>query len=157
MNTPLFHPPCRRLFASALVAGACSLATARSTAEGGPIVTNLGDPGAVIYCRGQGAGLLSDIAYPETGEKLPAIISVHGGRWRAGHKRDASAIKVDQWAGLGFFAMSIDYRLEGCTPAPACYQDFQCAIRYVHAQAEEYNVDTNRIVLIGQSAGGHLV
>jgi len=45
---------------------------------------------------------------------------VHGGRWVGGHRRDASSINVKQWAGLGFFAMSIDYRLAGCTPAPAC-------------------------------------
>lgn len=111
----------------------------------------------VAYGRIHGAALLADIAYPETKEKLPAIISVHGGRWVGGHKKDASTIKVDQWAGFGFFAMSIDYRLKGCTPAPACYQDVQCAIRYVHANAEQYNIDTDKIFLIGQSAGGHLV
>jgi acetyl esterase/lipase len=53
--------------------------------------------------------------------------------------------------------MSIDYRLKNCTPAPACYQDLQCAIRYVHAHAQEFRVDPNRIFLIGQSAGGHMV
>jgi acetyl esterase/lipase len=53
--------------------------------------------------------------------------------------------------------MSVDYRLVGCTPAPACYQDVQCAIRYVHAHAKELNVDTKRIFLVGQSAGGHMV
>jgi len=111
----------------------------------------------VMYGRVHGAGLLADIAWPESKEPLPAIISVHGGRWVGGHKRDASTIKVDQWAGFGFFAMSIDYRLKECTPAPACYQDLQCAIRFVHANAEKYNVDPKRIFLIGQSAGGHMV
>ena len=111
----------------------------------------------VVYGQVHGAGLLADVSYPESKTKLPAIISVHGGRWQGGHKRDASTIKVQQWAGFGFFAMSIDYRLVGCTPAPACCQDFQCAIRYVHAHAAQYNIDTNRIFLIGQSAGGHLV
>jgi acetyl esterase/lipase len=111
----------------------------------------------VAYGRVHGAGLLADVAYPESKEPLPAIISVHGGRWVGGHKRDASTIKVEQWAGFGFFAMSIDYRLKNCTPAPACYQDFQCAIRYVHAHAKQYNIDTSRIFLIGQSAGGHMV
>jgi acetyl esterase/lipase len=110
----------------------------------------------VVYGRVHGAGLLADIAYPESKEPLPAIISVHGGRWVSGHKKDASTIKVEQWAGFGFFAMSIDYRLKNATPAPACYQDFQCAIRYVHANAKEYNIDTKRIFLIGQSAGGHM-
>lgn len=111
----------------------------------------------VVYGRVAGAGLLADIAYPESKDPLPAIISVHGGRWQGGNKRDASSIDVRQWAGFGFFAMSIDYRLVDCTPPPACYQDLQCAIRYVHAHARQYNIDTNRIFLIGQSAGGHMV
>lgn len=83
----------------------------------------------VVYGRVHGAGLLADIAYPTSDQPLPAIISVHGGRWRGGHKKDSSTIVVKQWAEFGFFAMSIDYRLVGCTPAPACYQDLQCAIR----------------------------
>ncbi|MCH7990301.1 MAG: prolyl oligopeptidase family serine peptidase [Planctomycetes bacterium] len=111
----------------------------------------------LLYGRVQGAGLLADVAWPETNEPMPAIISVHGGRWRGGHKKDTSTIKVKQWAGFGFFAMSIDYRLVGCTPAPACYQDVQCAIRFVHAHAKQYNIDPERIFLIGQSAGGHMV
>ncbi len=111
----------------------------------------------IVYGRVHGAGLLADVAWPVSDEKLPALISVHGGRWVGGHKRDGSTINVQQWAEFGMFAMSIEYRLAGCTPAPACYQDLQCAIRYVHAHAEEYNIDTSRIFLIGQSAGGHMV
>lgn len=111
----------------------------------------------LIYGRVAGAALAADAAWPESKELVPAIISVHGGRWVGGHKRDTSAIKVGQWAGFGFFAMSIDYRLRDCTPAPACYQDLQCAIRFVHANAEKYHVDPKHVFLIGQSAGGHLV
>ena len=110
-----------------------------------------------VYGRVHGAGLLCDIAYPESNELMPALISVHGGRWVGGHKKDGSTIKVEQWADFGFFAMSIDYRLKETTPAPACYQDVQCAIRFVHANAEKYRIDTKRIFLIGQSAGGHMV
>jgi acetyl esterase/lipase len=111
----------------------------------------------LVYGRVQGAGLLADVAYPESKQTLPVIVSVHGGRWRGGNRRDASSINVKQWAGLGFFAMSIDYRLIGCTPAPACYQDMQCAIRFIHANAGKYNLDPKRVFLIGQSAGGHMV
>jgi len=111
----------------------------------------------VVYGRVQGAGLLADIAYPEGKGPFPVILSVHGGRWFRESKSTHSAIKVRQWAGLGFFAMSIDYRLVGCTPAPACYQDVLCAIRWVHAHAGQYPIDTGRIFLLGQSAGGHLV
>jgi acetyl esterase/lipase len=111
----------------------------------------------VVYGRVHGAALLADVAFPESREPIPAIISVHGGRWVGGHKRDASTIRVRQWAEMGFFAMSIDYRLRNCTPAPACYQDLQCAIRYLQAHANEFNIDRDRIFLIGQSAGGHMV
>jgi alpha-L-fucosidase 2 len=111
----------------------------------------------VVYGRVQGAGLLADIAYPEGKGPFPVILSVHGGRWFRESKSTHSAIKVRQWAGFGFFAMSIEYRLIGCTPAPACYQDVLCAIRWVHAHASDYPIDAKRIFLMGQSAGGHLV
>src|SRR5262245_38957322 len=94
----------------------------------------------VVYGRVHGAALLADIAYPEGPGPFPVILSVHGGRWVASSKTDPGegAIDVKQWAGFGFFAMSIDYRLVGCTPPPACYQDLLCAIRWVHAQAKVY-------------------
>jgi alpha-L-fucosidase 2 len=111
----------------------------------------------LVYGRVQGAGLLADVAYPEGKGPFPVILSVHGGRWFRESKSTHSAIKVRQWAGFGFFAMSIDYRLIGCTPAPACYQDVLCAVRWLHAHAAKYPIDTSRIFLIGQSAGGHLV
>src|SRR5262245_10757983 len=95
----------------------------------------------VVYGRVQGAGLLADVAHPEGKGPFPAIVSVHGGRWVASNKTDAGegAIDVAQWARFGFFAMSIDYRLVGCTPPPACYQDVQCAIRWLHAHADQYH------------------
>lgn len=60
-------------------------------------------------------------------------------------------------AGFGYIALSIDHRYLTCSPAPACYQDLQCAIRWVHVHAGEYHVDLDRFYLIGQSAGGHMV
>src|SRR5688572_4121553 len=110
-----------------------------------PVVTKTD----VIYGRVEGAALLANLAYPDGPSLKPAIISVHGGRWRAGNRADASSIKVTQWAEFGFFAMSIDYRLVGGSPAPAPYLDMLTAIRWVRAHAGEY--------LIDQSAGGQMV
>lgn len=126
---------------------------ALSAQPSAPVVTRTD----VIYGRVEGSALLANLAYPDGPALKPAIISVHGGRWRAGNRTDASSIKVGQWAEFGFFAMSIDYRLVGGSPAPAAYLDLLCAIRWVHAHAEEYRIDPERIYLIGQSAGGQMV
>jgi len=111
----------------------------------------------IVYGEVLGAGLIADIAAPDENGPFPVMLSVHGGRWIRGSRRDTTAIDVRAWAGYGFFAMSIDYRLVTCTPAPACYQDVLCAVRWVHAHREEYHLDTERFFLIGMSAGGHLV
>jgi acetyl esterase/lipase len=114
----------------------------------------------IIYGEVLGAGLLADIALPaaETKAPYPVILGVHGGRWHYSSRNQlGAAIDVEQWAAQGFFAMSIEYRLVTCTPAPACYQDTLCAIRWVHAHKDEYQLDLDRIFLTGMSAGGHLV
>ena len=110
----------------------------------------------IVYGNVHGAALLADIARPTGGAGLPVVLSIHGGRWYFGTRKDTGAIDVRQWAGFGFFAMSIDYRLVTCTPAPAPYQDVLCAIRWVHANAQKYGLDRNRIFLLGMSAGGHM-
>src|SRR5262245_61694619 len=113
----------------------------------------------VMYGRVHGAALLADFAHPEGKGPFPVILSVHGGRWVGSSKTDPGegAIDVVRWAKFGFFAVSIDYRLVRCSAPPACYQDVLCAIRWLHAQADRYPIDRDRIFLIGMSAGGHLV
>ncbi|MBT4097372.1 MAG: prolyl oligopeptidase family serine peptidase [Gemmatimonadetes bacterium] len=112
----------------------------------------------IVYGEVLGAGLLADIATPVGAGPFPVIVGVHGGRWHYSDRKQLGiAIDVEHWAKLGFFAMSIDYRLVTCSPAPACYQDTLCAIRWVQAHAQEYGLDPDRVFITGMSAGGHLV
>lgn len=112
----------------------------------------------VIYCRVDGAALLADLAYPTAAAgPVPAILYIHGGRWRAGSRASDSGLDVRDWAGEGYFAITISFRLVTSSPAPAPQQDLMCAIRWLHAHAEEYGIDTDRIYLSGWSSGGHQV
>lgn len=111
----------------------------------------------VIFCRVDGAALLADLAYPPGADGLPAILYIHGGRWRAGSRTATSGLDVRSWAEEGYFAMTISFRLVGSTPAPAPQQDLLCAVRWLHAHAGQYGIDPNRIYLSGWSSGGHQV
>jgi len=143
----------RGAFRLTLVASALLFAADAASAQSGGVSVER----AVVYGADQGSALLADVAYPPSARGIPAIVYVHGGSWRAGARDGNGALDVEQWAGFGFFAMAIDYRLVMASPAPAPYQDVQTAIRWVHAHAADYGIDPARVYLIGNSAGGHLV
>ncbi|WP_197454242.1 alpha/beta hydrolase [Stieleria varia] len=83
----------------------------------------------------------------------PTIIWVHGGAWRAGSKSD---VPVLQWLKRGFAIASVDYRLSTEAKFPAQVHDIKAAIRYLRGRASQLNLDPDRFVIAGSSAGGHL-
>jgi acetyl esterase/lipase len=114
----------------------------------------------VRYRDGNSKSWTLDLAVPENfgDEKRPAFVIIHGGGWRAGSKRDRPyRAMLSEYALKGFVTMSVEYRLTGEAPIPACIEDVKCAIRWLRAHADEYKVDTNRIAAYGHSAGAHLV
>ena len=87
----------------------------------------------------------------------PTIIYMHGGFWVAGNKEGA-ILNLLPWMEMGWNVVNVEYRLGPNTLAPGAVEDCFCALRYIaqQAQAMTYNVDVNRIVVTGESAGGHL-
>ena len=63
----------------------------------------------------------------------------------------------DPLSRAGFAWFEINYRLLPTYTYPACIDDVETAIRWVKAHAAEYHLDSDRIALAGESAGGHLV
>ena len=114
----------------------------------------------IAYRPGPSGAWRLDLAMPEErGEKpVPAIVFVHGGGWRSGDKRSRNFLRPTlDFAAKGYVCMTVNYRLLGEAPMPACIEDVKCAVRWLRAHAAEYGVDPNRIGAYGNSAGAHLV
>ena len=85
----------------------------------------------------------------------PTLLYFHGGGWVAGNKESASLTFLPFLA-MGWNVVNVEYRPAKVSLAPAAVQDSLCALRWVYRNSKEYNVDTSRLVLMGNSAGGHL-
>jgi acetyl esterase/lipase len=87
----------------------------------------------------------------------PTLVFYHGGGWVAGSK-DAATMSFMPWIEMGWNVVNVGYRLLRVAGAPAAVEDALCALRFIAApaQAKQYNIDTARIVVTGESAGGHL-
>jgi acetyl esterase/lipase len=85
----------------------------------------------------------------------PTFIYIHGGGWTGGTK-EAVLNKLLPYLEMGWNVVNVEYRLAKVSHAPAAVEDCLCALRWVTANARQLNVDTSRIVVSGDSAGGHL-
>jgi acetyl esterase/lipase len=57
---------------------------------------------------------------------------------------------------MGWAVVNVSYRLARISLAPAAVEDCRCALRWVISKAKDYNFDVNKLVVTGNSAGGHL-
>ena len=109
----------------------------------------------IAYRAGNEAWKL-DLAMPKQRGDAPraAIVYIHGGGWTKGDKRGQGIGAVLGNAAKGYVSISVNYRLD--VDKKACVEDVKCAIRWLRAHAEQYNVDPDRIGAAGNSAGAHL-
>ena len=85
----------------------------------------------------------------------PVLMYIHGGGWVAGSK-ESNVLRLLPWLEKGWAVVNVQYRLGRISRAPAAVEDCLCALHWVKSNAEQYGFDTSRIVLTGNSAGGHL-
>jgi acetyl esterase/lipase len=85
----------------------------------------------------------------------PTLIWIHGGGWTGGAKESA-VMSLMPWFEMGWNVVNVEYRLARISLAPAAVEDCLCALRFVAAQARTYQIDTSKLVVSGDSAGGHL-
>jgi acetyl esterase/lipase len=94
-----------------------------------------------------------EAALPDVSGPAPTLVHVHGGAWRYGSPGMGG---MDRLAGAGFAVASIEYRLSETATYPAAVRDVVAALQWVHANDPGWNVDPDRVALVGGSAGAHL-
>ena len=130
----------------------------------------IGEPSERLALAG-GMRLLKDVPYANEGKQrmdvylprqpagAPVIFMVHGGAWRLGDK-DARAVvenKVARWVPQGFIFISTNYRLLPDTAPLEQAEDIARALATAQAKAVSWGADPTRFILMGHSAGAHLV
>lgn len=118
-----------------------------------------------------GARVLQDIAYgehprqrfdlylPASGQQAPLIFLVHGGAWANGDKNHPGLIpdKIRHWLPHGYALVSTNYRLVPDASPLDQARDVAQALAYVKRHAGDWKIDPDKTVLLGHSAGAHLV
>jgi acetyl esterase/lipase len=112
----------------------------------------------VEYVEHDGVKLTGDLYLPKGLDKAPVLIAVHGGGWQVG-----SPIFYRHWgpflAKNGVAVFAVRYRLSkpGAKGYPGAVYDVKAAVQFVRANAAQLGVDPDRIGMVGDSAGAHLV
>jgi acetyl esterase/lipase len=109
----------------------------------------------VIYTSVNGWDGKMDIYLPANkGKETAVLINIHGGGWNHGVKESQTGFS--SFFKAGYAVANIEYRLTGQATAPAAVQDARCALIYIVKNAKVLNIDVNKMVVMGGSAGGHL-
>lgn len=89
----------------------------------------------------------------------PILFMVHGGGWRRGDKRMPNVVddKAAYWLARGFVFVSVNYRLEPEADPLLQARDVAAALASAQRRARGWGADPGRVVLMGHSAGAHLV
>lgn len=98
-----------------------------------------------------------DIVYPFEGEPpYPVIVHFHSGDWQTGHRQSASDSAVYWAIYQGYALVNVGYRLADDAHWPAQLHDARAALRFLRANADQYQLDAGRMVAWGSGSGGHL-
>ena len=110
----------------------------------------------VTYSTASNWDSTADLYLPRGADTpTPVLMYIHGGGWVGGTK-ESSVLRLLPWLEMGWAVVNVEYRLGQVALAPAAVEDCLCALRWMIRNAERYNIDPTRIVVTGNSAGGHL-
>ena len=100
-----------------------------------------------------------DVYLPPNPRNAPVIFMVHGGAWKAGDKANAGIFtnKIAHWLPKGYIFISTNYRLFPNAPPQEQVKDVAKALATAQQQASQWGGDAKHFILMGHSAGAHLI
>jgi acetyl esterase/lipase len=108
----------------------------------------------VEYIRHGDKPLLARVYKPRGARPFPLAVEIHGGAWcRSDRLQDATLHEIV--ARSGIVVAAVDFRMPPDAPYPASIADINFAIRWFKAKAARFNIDANRVAIMGSSSGGH--
>ncbi len=110
----------------------------------------------VTFATPGGIPVKLDAFLVKSEKPTPVLIFIHGGGWMEGDKRGVPGPLKSQLLDAGISVVSINYRLSRQAPYPAQVDDCTRAVQFVRSKAKEWNINPDRVGLMGPSAGGHL-
>lgn len=113
----------------------------------------------IQYCDTDDSNQSLDLFLPTnaTTNPTPLLLYIHGGGWDEGDKNNLIEQEYSvELARRGIAVASIDYRLSHEAKYPAQIEDVSCAAAYMAKNAKKYTIDTQHMIIMGDSAGGHL-
>jgi len=112
----------------------------------------------IEYAYGSAAAQKLDFWPAASNKAAPLIVFVHGGGWQRGDKASATGVdKVTHWMAQGYAFASINYRLVPGATVEQQAADVAASVAWLKDHAATMGIDASRIVLMGHSAGAHLV
>jgi acetyl esterase/lipase len=96
------------------------------------------------------------IYVPHGNRPMPGVVFFHGGGWARGSLQTHDPLCRSLANGGGCIVVSVDYRMAPEHTFPAAIDDAVAATRWVAEHAEELGIDSRRLAVGGDSAGGNL-
>jgi acetyl esterase/lipase len=109
----------------------------------------------IAFANPDGVTLKLNVYRPLQVGRHPTIIAVYGGAWRTGSPNNDETFNR-YMAAQGYTVVSVDYRHAPQYRYPAQIEDVRSAIAYIQQHADQFEIDNNRMALMGRSAGSHL-
>ena len=99
--------------------------------------------------------LQMDILIPQSNKPLPAVIFVTGGGFISSNRARMPQLRM-HLAESGYLVASINYRTTPNANFPAPIEDVKTAIRFIKSNSQRFNINSEKVSVIGDSAGGYL-